>query len=291
MGAEPFTRQTSSDELANVLQELPQATLLAGGTDVGLWVTKQHRTLDEIVYTGNARELQEIEVTDTHLEIGAAVTLSQCFPEIEALYSTLNELFSRFASVPIRNSGTLGDNIANGSPIGDSMPVLISLDTTLLLRCGDVRREIDLEDFYLDYQITDLKPGEFLEKIRIPKPKEKQWVATYKVSKRFDQDISAACFAGCVIVEDKVITDIRLVYGGVAATIKRASLCETLLTGGILDELKLSTAYKILEQKFSPLDDMRASAKYRTHLCKSLLRRFLHDCSNELDQSVYRCGR
>ncbi len=168
MQGRKFFAPHSSDEMARCLEKFPEATILAGGTDVGLWVTKQHRELDVVIYTGNVDELRVQAVTESHLEIGAAVSLSDAMQLIIEHYPTLEELFLRFASPPIRNAGTLGGNIANGSPIGDTMPALLVLDTSLVLRKGEDRRPLPLHDFYIDYQETALQPGEFVEKILIP---------------------------------------------------------------------------------------------------------------------------
>ena len=177
--------------LAQLCSDFPDAVLLAGGTDVGLWVTKQHRELNTDIYVGNVTELQQVLKTNTQLQIGAAVSLSVAMEEIAACYPPLEEMFLRFASPPIRNAGTLGGNVANGSPIGDSMPALLVLGASVSLRRGEASRVLPLEDFYIDYMQNELQPGEFLEKIVLPLPSADEHVACYKISKRFDQDISA----------------------------------------------------------------------------------------------------
>ena len=185
-----FAPQTLTD-LAALVADNPDAILLAGATDVGLWVTKQHRDLETIIYLGKVAELARVEDTGAYLEIGAAVTLSDAMPEILRVFPQLEELFVRFASPPIRNAGTLGGNIANASPIGDSMPALLAVGATVVLCSGAETREIELADYYLAYQKTALRSGEFLQKIRLPLPVADQRLASYKISKRFDQDISA----------------------------------------------------------------------------------------------------
>ena len=159
---------TSLRDLADLFQEIPEACLLAGGTDIGLWVTKHHMDLRAIIYTGDVRELQRLEVNENHIEIGATVTLTDSHEVIAEHFPDMGEVYRRFASPPIRNAATIGGNVANGSPIGDSMPGLIALGTTLVLRLGEATREIALEDFYLAYQKTDLAPGECVERLRIP---------------------------------------------------------------------------------------------------------------------------
>jgi xanthine dehydrogenase small subunit len=268
----------SADELAALCLAHPDARLVAGATDVGLWVTKQHRDLGTIIYTGDVRELLAIVTTPTQLEIGAAVSLTDAFALIGRHYPSLAEVWSRFASVPIRNSGTLGGNIANGSPIGDSMPVLLALGASLILRRGDARRELPLEDFYLGYQQTARKAGDFVESVRVPLPIPGAEVRAYKLSKRFDQDISAVfvCFhlRRDAQTPETCVADLRIGCGGVAAIPKRATHCERALAGGRWDETAIAAGQAALERDFEPISDMRASAAYRLTALKNLLRRF-----------------
>jgi xanthine dehydrogenase small subunit len=267
------------EELARLRVAHPGALLVAGATDVGLWVTKQHRDLGTIIHTGAVRELLEMRTTATHLEIGAAVSLTEALALIDTEYPTLAEVWSRFASVPIRNSGTLGGNIANGSPIGDSMPVLLALGATLVLRRGAEQRELALDEFYLDYQRTALVPGEFVESIRVPRRDPASEVRAYKISRRFDQDISAvfACFflRRASSLPDAPVDIIRIGCGGVAAIPARATRCEQALIGKSWDEAALSAGAVALESEFEPITDMRASAAYRRAVLANLLRRFL----------------
>ena len=281
----------SVEDLETLIDQHPNAILLSGGTDVGLWVTKQHRQLDRIIYTGNVAELRSIQKTDKTIHIGAAVTLSQAMPVILNEYPELEELFVRFASTPIRNAATLGGNIANGSPIGDSMPALIAIGTKLVLRSRAGRRRIDLDEFYIGYQHTALEPGEFIESIEIEANEKDAIVRSYKVSKRFDQDISGVCFAARLELIGDRVESIRMAFGGVAAIVTRPKLCETILTGSIWGEDNLSTAMRVLEQELTPISDMRATADYRTQLCKSLLFRFVLDSTNQPTTSVYAYGR
>jgi xanthine dehydrogenase small subunit len=268
----------SVDELARLCIAHPDARLVAGATDVGLWVTKQHRDLGTIIYTGAVRELRRIVTTQNELVIGAAVPLTDAFALIASDYPSLAELWSRFGSVPIRNSGTLGGNIANGSPIGDSLPVLLALGAALDLRRGEARRTLPFEAFYLGYQQMARAPGELLEAIRIPRPQPGVELRAYKISKRFDQDISAVC--ACFKLRrdasgpDALVADIRIGCGGVAATPKRAQQCEQALRGRRWDEAAVAAGAAALEREFEPISDMRASAAYRTQVLKSLLLRF-----------------
>ena len=265
---------TQLDALAEIRAEHLDARIVAGCTDVGLWVTKQHRDLDKVIYVGNVGELKRITATDTHIEIGAAASLTDAFAELVGHYPDLDELFRRFASPPIRNAGTLGGNIANGSPIGDSMPVLIALGTTLVLRKGARTRELSLDEFYVAYQKTALEPGEFVERIRVPKPDAAAQVRSYKISKRFDQDISAVCGAYRIAIEDGVVRSARIAYGGVAAIPKRALACERALVGQRWSEDTVRVAMRELDRDFTPLTDMRASAAYRRLVTKNLLYRY-----------------
>lgn len=262
------------DEFAELYQQNPAATILAGGTDVGLWVTKQYRELPMILYIGNVGELKRLEVGKEYIEIGAAVSLTDAFAALLQHYPELNEFARRFASPPIRNSGTLCGNIANGSPIGDSMPALISLNASLLLRRGKELRELPLDEFYIAYQQTALEQGEFIEAVRIPLPVSNHVFRSYKVSKRFDQDISALCVAIKLEIQDGKVEDIRICYGGMAAIPLRANKCELALKGQDWSENTLENALAELANDFQPLSDMRATSDYRMKVAANLLKRF-----------------
>ena len=286
-----FHAPETAAEFATLLAATPDATILAGGTDIGLWVTKQHRELDTIVYTGNVRELRELNVTDTHIQIGAAVSLTDAASVIVEHYPQLFELFQRFASPPIRNAGTLGGNIANGSPIGDSMPVLMVAEASLTLRSKEGSRVVALEDFYLDYMVSDLRPGEFIEMIQIPLPHSGVQLRSYKISKRFDQDISAVCAAFRLELADGRVAAVRIAFGGMAATIKRATQCEQILQDQVWSEAVIEQAMDVLAKDFAPIDDVRASADYRLRVARNLIRRFYLETQGELSATVYDYGR
>jgi len=286
-----FFAPRNLDQLAALVAEFPAAIILAGGTDVGLWVTKQQRSLDVVIYTGNVAGLDESSADESCLDIGAAVSLTDAMSLIIEHYPTLEELFVRFASPPIRNAGTLGGNVANGSPIGDSMPALLVLGTELVLNSGGQRRVIALDDFYLGYQQTDLQSGELLERIRIPLPTDGEHVRSYKVSKRFDQDISAVCAAFRVILENGKVTEIGVAYGGMAAIPARAPQCEQALLGNEWNEESIAAAMTALGKDFSPISDMRSSAAYRHQVCANLLQRFYLETVNGASQQVYSFGR
>lgn len=280
------------DALSALVREHPDACILAGGTDVGLWVTKLHRDLDTVIYVGNVRALQRLTVSETHLEIGAAVSLSDALTVMLQHYPELEDLFLRFASPPIRNAATLGGNLANGSPIGDSMPALIVLGTSVVLRSGDETRELPLDQFYVDYQKTALRRGELLVSIRIPRPHAAGHLRTYKVSKRFDQDISAVCGAYHLVLKANEVQSIRIAYGGVAAIPKRALACEKRLVGRPWNEASIRSAMAALDRDFTPISDMRASAEYRRLVTRNLLLKFYLETSGfEGETSLYAYGR
>ncbi len=261
-------------QLGATLAAHPAARIVAGATDVGLWVTKHQRDLGTIVYVGNVAELHRIATTSSHLEIGAAASLEAAFTALDAHWPELREAWLRFASVPIRNSGTLGGNIANGSPIGDSMPALMALGAAVVLRLGEVEREMPLEALYLAYQKTALRPGEFVARIRIPLRVPDLLVRAYKISKRFDQDISAVFVAFALTVAGGTIASARIGCGGVAATPRRATATEATLSGQPWNDATTEAAAVALQAEFAPIGDMRASAAYRRTVLGNLLRRF-----------------
>ena len=273
-----FFAPGSVDELAAELEKEPRSLVLAGGTDVGLWVTKQLRELPPIIYVGAVAELKQIRRDDTGVEIGAAVSLTDAWRELVASYPTLAEMAQRFGSPPVRNSGTLCGNLANGSPIGDSLPVLIALDAELVLRRGARVRSVPLEKFYLGYQRTALEPGEFVTAVRAP-TQVAGWVTAYKVSKRFDQDISALSVAFVVRVEEGRVASARIACGGMAAVVMRAAAAERALIGAAWNESTIEVAAEKLAEDFKPLTDMRASSAYRLQSAGNLLRRFYFEHS------------
>ncbi|MGN6231583.1 MAG: xanthine dehydrogenase small subunit [Trinickia sp.] len=273
-GEHRFWAPSSLDAFAELRSEHADALVLAGSTDVGLWATKQLRDLGDLLYTGHVAELRAIERDATTLTIGAAVTLELAYAALVVDYPELAELGKRFASLPVRNAGTLGGNVANGSPIGDSMPALIALDAQIVLRRGRETRSMPLEAFYLGYQKTALEPGEFVVALRIPRPAPTLRFRTYKVSKRYDQDISAVCAAFAIDVVDGTVANARIAFGGMAATPKRATHAESALTGGAWDEQEAHRAMDALATDYEPLTDLRASSGYRSTVARNLLLRF-----------------
>ncbi|MDB5766131.1 MAG: xdhA [Collimonas fungivorans] len=261
-------------QLVEVRAANPAARILAGSTDVGLWVTKQMRDLGDIIYLGQVSELNAVAMREGQLEIGAGVTLNDAYAEICKHYPELSEMWQRFASLPIRNAGTLGGNVANGSPIGDSPPWLIALGAQVVLRGPAGQRVMPLEALYLDYMKKDMQADEFVEAVRIPLPHAGQRFRTYKLAKRFDQDISAVCAAFSVTLDGHKISDIRIAFGGMAATPKRAALTEAALRGRAWSESVLENAVALMTDDYKPLSDMRASSEYRMKTSQNLLRRF-----------------
>lgn len=268
-----FTPATES-ELAQCLAAHPQTRIVAGTTDVGLWSTKQLRTFEKMVYVGGIASLKRIRQTKDFLEVGAGVTWTDAMPVLTKTYPEMGELLQRFASPPVRNAGTVGGNIANGSPIGDSMPAFLALGGELVLKSAKGERVMAMDQFYLGYQKKALAAGEYVAALRLPAAPAGQIFRTYKVSKRFDQDISAVAFAMAVQVKGGRIETARIAYGGMAAIPQRAMHAEIALVGSTLEAPALETARAALDQDFQPLTDMRASAAYRMLTAKNMLNRF-----------------
>ncbi|CAG2132058.1 Carbon monoxide dehydrogenase small chain [compost metagenome] len=271
-----FYAPRTAAEFGAIKAAEPGIRILAGSTDVGLWVTKQFRELGNLLYVGQVEDLNTVAERDGFIEIGAAVTLERAYAALTAAHPELDEMWKRFASLPIRNAGTLGGNIANGSPIGDSMPALIALGTEVVLQRGETRRTMPLEDLYLAYQKTAMGEGEFVAGLRVPVKgfRGPQYFRTYKLSKRFDEDISAVCAAFGITVEAGIVTAACVAFGGMAATPKRAALTEAALVGQPWDEATARAGMAALGQDYQPLTDMRATAAYRARGAANLLYRF-----------------
>ncbi len=272
-GAE-FIAPRSLDDFAAALVAHPDARILAGSTDIGLWVNKMFRDLPRLLYIGGVDELKAIGARDGVLSIGAAASLEDAWRALVARWPALAEVWLRFAGVPLRHTGTMGGNVANGSPIGDSAPVLMALDAGLVLRRGATMRRLRLADFYTGYMKNALAPGEFVQAIEVPLG-SRATVRAYKISKRFDCDISAVC-AGLAIALDGAgrVAAARLAFGGMAATVQRAARAEAALVGQAWDEATVASAQAALASDFVPLTDMRASAAYRLQVAQNLLKRF-----------------
>jgi xanthine dehydrogenase small subunit len=263
----------SLDELSKACLTHPEATLVAGATDVGLWVTKQRRPLPTLISLSEVAELKQLEQTGDGLRIGAGVRYVDALDAISALYPDLGAMMRRLGSTQVRNSGTIGGNIANGSPIGDMPPALIAAGARLVLRRGDEQRELALEDFFLDYGRQDRRPGEFVEAVIAPRLEAGRIFKVFKLSKRFDQDISAVCGAFSLAVAGGVVTDARIAFGGMAGTPKRALGCEGALIGQPWTEATIEAAMAALDTDYKPMNDMRASAAYRALAARNMLRK------------------
>ncbi|MDF2141308.1 xanthine dehydrogenase small subunit [Paenirhodobacter sp. CAU 1674] len=269
----------SADDLAQWYLAHPEATLIAGGTDVGLWVTKQLRTLTQVAFLSHCKDLSYVSETEDGFRIGAGVTIAALRAAMAQPHPAFADLLRRFASEQVRQAATIGGNIANGSPIGDTPPALIAMGARLILRRGDARREIQIEDFFLTYGKQDRAPGEFVEAVWLPKSAPD--LACYKLSKRFDQDISAVCGCFNITRNGSKIESARVAFGGMAGTPKRAAAFEAALIGRPFSEATFTAALPALAQDFTPLSDMRASAAYRLEAAQNMALRYLREASGE----------
>ena len=271
-------------DLAEVLSQNPKATIVAGATDVGLWVTKFLRPISPVVFINHLQQLKTISLSDTDLTIGAGVTYSEAEPALRSAFPHLGEYWDRIAGWQVRNMGTIGGNIANGSPIGDTPPVLIALRAEVTLQKAGGSRTVPLEKFFIDYGKQDRETGDFVASIRIPRPEAGQIDAAYKVSKRRDEDISSVAVGISVTVDEGVITDARIAYGGMAATPKRADRAEAALIGNPWSFATFEAAAAEVGNDFKPLSDWRASAEYRATVAGNLLLRFFYEHDASTDQ-------
>lgn len=272
-GRSYFAPRTAA-EMAALLAEHPGARILAGGTDLNLEITQLGRSFETIIYTGDVAELSAIEETDDTFRFGAGVSYAAIEHLLAREFPDLGEVLERLGSPQIRNVGTLGGNIGNASPIGDTPPALIVLGATLTLQSASGTRSLPIEEYFLDYKKTALQPGEFIAAIEIPRNTGGAAFRMYKISKRFDDDISAVCGAFIASVDGGALRDVRIGYGGMAAIPKRATNCEAVLEGQPLSEALIERAAEALAQDFSPIDDVRASADYRLTVAQNLLRKY-----------------
>ena len=282
-----YLAPTSLQALLQARQQHPQAQVVAGCTDVGLWVTKQHRQFEQVLDVTRAAELRRVEPYPHHIAIGAAVPLADAFAALEADRPGLHGFAARFAGLPVRNSGTLGGNVANGSPIGDSMPLLIALGANVVLMRWEpgrgrrpgriVHREMPLESLYTGYRQNVMRPDELLAWIKVPRPAPGELLRAYKISKRQDDDISAVCLVLRLHIADDVVQSASIGAGGVAATPVRARATEAALNDQPWTEATVAAATEVLRGEFSPISDMRASSDYRREVLGNLLRRLWLD--------------
>lgn len=264
-------------DLAGLCEAKPKARIVAGSTDVGLWVNKQFRDLGDMIYVGDVAEMKRIEVRPDaeggELYIGAGASLESAWSALVQRWPSLTDVWLRFASTPIRHAGTMGGNVANGSPIGDSPPVLMALDAQIELRKGERVRRMPLTEFYLDYMKNQLEAGEFVQALAVPLAAMQRQVRGYKISKRFDCDISALCAGFAIELDGEIVRSIRLAFGGMAATVKRAAAAESALLGKPWSLENVKAAQAALAQDFKPMSDMRASADYRLKVAQNLIQR------------------
>ena len=275
----------TGNRVAEVYAKHTKATIIAGATDVGLWVTKMRREIPKVIFLNRVRDLATIKREKNQIIIGAGASYSDAMEVLAHAYPDLGELVRRIGAVQVRNAGTIGGNIANGSPIGDMPPALIALGARLVLRRGDKRRELPLEEFFIDYGKQDRQSGEFVEAVHIPLDTPAEDLKCYKISKRFDQDISALCGCFNIQVADGAVTSARIAFGGMAGTPKRASAAETVLKGGAWSRDTIEMAMLAFADDFTPLTDMRASAGYRLRAAQNLLMKYFVESSAPLEQT------
>jgi len=285
----------SANELAQLLLEHPNATLVAGGTDLALLVTQQGKSFEPLVYLGNVAELKQLSQSKEQISIGAAVPYSQFTYLLEKPFPELTKMILRIGSTQIRNLGTLGGNIGNASPIGDMPPALIALSAAMTLQKGANKRKIAVEDYFKDYKVTDLAESEFIKNITIPTLNKNQQFKVYKISKRIDDDISAVLAAFCVELTPQIqgvasstnnkpqIKSIKIAFGGMAAIPKRALLCEQALLGKTWQQSSIDAAKQALLKDFQPMSDVRASSEYRLMVAQNLLQKCFIELTNGED--------
>ncbi|MGR3289983.1 MAG: xanthine dehydrogenase small subunit [Paracoccaceae bacterium] len=265
----------SADELATWYIDNPDAVLIGGATDVGLWVTKRLDTLGKVCFLAGVDDLKDIDISDTEIRVGGCASVTDFAEAIAAYHPDFADMLRRYGSVQVRNAGTIGGNIANGSPIGDAPPALIALGARLHLRRGEVRRDILLQDYFIDYGKQDRAAGEFVEAISIPRQVDR--LKCYKLTKRFDQDISAVLGCFSIRMADGVVTEATIAFGGLAGTLKRACAVEASLLGQPWEQATIDAAMARFSDDFTPMSDMRASADYRLTTARNMLSRYHYE--------------
>jgi len=288
-----FMQPANASELGAMRMQYPHARMLSGGTDLALEVTQQLKDIDTIIYVKQVPELLDVSTTDTHLVIGAAVSLTRCMQSLRSAIPGTQDMMLRFGSEQVRNQGTIGGNIVNASPVGDLPPLLLALDAELELQRGDAIRTININDFYLGYKQTELAADEFLRLIRVPLPSTNTHVYAYKVSKRLEDDISAVLAVFCMQLSNNQIVDAKIAFGGMAATPARASQTELVLKNAVLDDKHLEQAMSAVAGDFAPISDARASADYRQTVAVNLIKRVwmqLNNAESKLQVGDYVSG-
>jgi xanthine dehydrogenase small subunit len=280
-----FFSPDSLDDALELADVHPDAVILGGATDVGLWVTKQRRQLDKIIWLGRIDALRMIDHDGDRLIIGAGVTFDQ-LAQSPLMPAELKSLIRRIGGVQVRQTGTIGGNIANGSPIGDLPPALTALGATLVLASRTGERMLALEDYFISYGVQDRRAGEIVRAIIVPLGADDRALGFYKLSKRFDSDISTLCGCFNISIEAGIVRAARIAFGGMAATPKRALEVERRLTGAPWTENTLRHAQDGVEIDFTPISDLRGSATYRLNVARNLLRRFYLEQSGDLAKSA-----
>ena len=277
---------TNTAELADLYLRHPKAKLVAGGTDLALEVTQFHREIETLINVTGVADMKTITETEQDIVIGANMPISDCYSTLAKYYPDFGQLLHRFASLQVRNQGTIGGNVANASPIGDTPPLLIALNARITLRKGEKTRTLPIDGYFINYKVTAQQESEFIEKIFIPKPLDPNAkFSAYKLSKRLDDDISAVCGAFNLTIENDVVTDARVAFGGMAAIPKRAALCEKALIGKAWNKQTAEEAMLAMDQDFEPLSDFRASKEYRSKTaCNMLMRFFLEQQTQAITQ-------
>jgi len=268
----------SIEDLATLYKDNPEATLVAGATDLSLDITKKLKSFQNIIFLGGCEKLKRIDITKDTIEIGAACTISELIVSLSSTFPSFTDMLLRYGAVQIRNSATIGGNIANGSPVGDGSPALIAIGAILKLRHAKTIRMLPIEEFFIDYGVQDLNPGEFIESILVPR--DVGILKCYKVSKRFDQDISAVCGCFKLTVVENTVTECRISYGGMAAVPKRAFRTEKKLIGSQWSLRTFETAKSEISKDFYPISDLRASSNYRLKVAQNLLIRLFYENSD-----------
>lgn len=273
----PYLAPRTLSDLLHLRAAYPDAQVVAGCTDVGLWITKGQKRYERVIDVTRVAELKRIEHDAQSLRIGAGATLHDAFAALAAERPQLVHFLERFAGLPVRQSGTLGGNVANGSPIGDSMPLLIAVGAELVLASERGERTVPIEDFYLGYRKTVLAADEVLARIIVPPPASDEVLRAYKVSKRQEDDISAVCLCVAVRMEGGVIRQARIGAGGVAPVPARAARAEAALVGRPFVVSTFESAAQVLRAEFEPISDMRASSAYRREVLGNLVLRFFEE--------------
>jgi xanthine dehydrogenase small subunit len=277
-----FYNPATLSELLTLRRDNTEAVLLAGGTDISLDVAHARTRWPEAILTRNVSELRRIDHTNDRVSFGGAVTWEECLPVLQEFWPSFATLVRRFGSTQIRAMGTMAGNLANASPIGDGAPCLIALGAEITLANTGGERTLPLDTFFLGYRKSELAADEIIKSVSVAKPHLNQQFRTYKISKRYDQDISTVCGAFNLETNGPEITTARIAYGGMAATPMRCRAAEEALTGRRLDDSSaLETAKSAIEGTFTPLSDMRGTADYRARVAVNLLDRLILDIAGE----------